>query len=179
MLQSEEVLVLLALAVAEHPAEVLEIGTYMGHITSLMAENLPNAMIHTVDLPENFVSEQNPNVRIPLSDFHLIKQRKVGRDFHGLECKKRIRQHFSDTADWDFRQAGNPAFFFIDGSHTYDYCKNDSEKCLTISARPAVFLWHDCNDDHPGVVKFILEWRSLGRDIRRVLGTNLAYWKTE
>ncbi len=41
-----------------------------------------------------------------------------------------------------------------------------------------VFFWHDVNDLHPDVVKFVNEWRKLGRDIRRVRDRDLVYWKS-
>jgi hypothetical protein len=178
MLPSRDALVLLASLVAEAPKEVLEIGTFMGHTTRLMAENCPESIIHTVDLPLDFTPEIIASDEIPKDDFHLIARRVVGREFVGKPCLMRIKQHFGDTALWDFKQAGNPNFFFIDGSHTYEYCKNDSEKCFELCAGKGVFFWHDVNDLHPGVVEFVNEWRGLGRDIRRVIDTDLGYWKS-
>jgi hypothetical protein len=177
MLPSEQAMALLSILVAEAPSEVLEIGTYMGQTTRQIAENLETATIHTVDLPENFSAEHDPERNIPKDDFHLIARRIVGREFKGHPCANRIKQHFADTARWDFREAGHPTFFFIDGSHTYEYCKNDSEKCFAICGGHGVFIWHDCDERHPGVVRLILEWRQQGRDIRRIVGTPLAYWK--
>ncbi len=178
MLPSDQAMALLALLVAEAPGEVLEIGTFMGHTTRQMAENLPAATVHTVDLPEDFSAEHDPEQSIPKDDFHLIARRMVGREFKMHPCENRIKQHFADTAGWDFREAGHPTFFFIDGSHTYEYCKSDSEKCFELCKGAGVFLWHDCDDTHPGVVRFLSEWRQLGRDIRRISGTPLAYWKS-
>jgi hypothetical protein len=177
MLPSEQAMVLLAILVAESPSEVLEIGTFMGHTTRLMAENLENAIIHTADLPENFSPDNDPEKALVKDDFHLINARTVGREFKSRPCSKRIVQHFVDTATWDFA-VGDPSFFFIDGSHTYDYCKNDSEKCFAVSGGKGVFLWHDCDDTHPGVVRFIKECRAKGMDIRLILGTPIAYWKS-
>jgi predicted O-methyltransferase YrrM len=177
MLPSHQAMVLLAILVAERPKEVLEIGTYMGHTTRQMAENLETATIQTVDLPENF-AESGAKQNLPKDDFHLIEHRVVGREFKDHSCAGRITQHSADTATFDFHQAGNPTFFFIDGSHTYEYCKHDSEECFDLCHGRGVFLWHDCDDLHPGVTKFILEWRQLGRDIKRIAGTSLAYWKS-
>jgi hypothetical protein len=87
-------------------------------------------------------------------------------------------QHFGDTANFNFSKFGNPTFFFIDGSHTYEYCENDSEKCLALCQGKGLFLWHDCDHSHPGVVRFISEWRAAGRNIARIEGTGLAYWKS-
>jgi hypothetical protein len=178
MLPSDQAIALLSILVAEAPEEVLEIGTYMGYTTRQIAENLETAIIHTVDLPKDFSAERDPERNFSKDDFHLISRRIVGREFLGQSCAGRIRQHFADTASWDFRHAGNATFFFIDGSHTYKYCKNDSEKCFELCGGRGVFLWHDCDFLHPGVAKFVSEWRKQGRDIRRISGTALAYWKS-
>jgi hypothetical protein len=113
----------------------------------------------------------------PKDDFHLIERRIVGREFKGLPIEAKIKQHFGDTAVMDFSKLGNAAFFFIDGSHTYEYCKNDSEKCFALCLGKGVFLWHDCDHSHSGVIRFISEWRAAGRDIVRIEETSLAYWK--
>jgi hypothetical protein len=178
MLPSHELLAILAILVAESPKEVLEIGTFMGHTTRQMAENLPSGVVHTVDLPEDFAHGSDPDRRLPKDDFHLIQRRTVGREFKGRPCASRIRQHFADSANWDFSEAGQPTFFFIDGSHTYEYCKSDSEKCFGLCGGRGVFLWHDCDDGHPGVTRFVNEWRAIGRDIARIAGTTIAYWKS-
>jgi hypothetical protein len=169
---------LLSILVAENPSEVLEIGTYMGHTARAMAENLENATIHTVDLPPDFSAKPGIGDSLPKDQYPLTARRSVGREFKGQPCETRIVQHFGDTAVIDFTRIGQPTFFFIDGSHSYEYCKNDSEKCLALCPRGATFLWHDCNEIHPGIVKFILEWRVLGRNIVRIFGTDLAYWKS-
>jgi hypothetical protein len=178
MLPSEQAYALLSVLVAEAPLRVLEIGTFMGHTTRQMAENLEAATIHTVDLPENFSAAVDADGVLPKDDFHLIESRVVGREFKNTPYAARIVQHFGDTAQWDFREAGRPTFFFIDGSHTYEHCRHDSEQCYTLCEGRGVFLWHDCDVTHPGVEKFVREWRTLGRDIRRIEGTPIAYWKS-
>jgi len=177
MLPTEQALALLAILVAEQPREVLEIGTFMGHTTLQMALNLPASAVHTVDLPIDFSPDRDSETTLAKDDFHLIAKRRVGCEFEDRPEASRIVQHFTDTAAWDFSKAGTPSFFFIDGSHTYDYCRSDSEKSLAVAAPGAVFLWHDCDVRHPGVVEFLLEWRHAGRNVKRILGTPLAYWK--
>jgi hypothetical protein len=181
MLPAHEAMALLSILAAENPREVLEIGTYMGHTTRAMAENLNDSIIHTVDLPPDFSEHQDLKGGPPKDDFHLIARRVVGREFKGQAVESHIRQHFGDTAVINFQEFGKPVFFFIDGSHTYEYCKQDSEKCFALCGGAGTFLWHDCNVAnvaHPGVVKFISEWRGLGRNIARIEGTTLAYWKS-
>jgi hypothetical protein len=177
-LPDREAMILLSILAAENPKEVLEIGTFMGHTTRAMAENLNDSIIHTVDLPPDFSACQSSKEGPPKDDFHLIARRVVGRDFKGQSVEARIRQHFGDTAAMNFQEFGKASFFFIDGSHTYEYCKQDSEKCYALCGGVGTFLWHDCDAMHPGVVKFILEWRGLGRNISRIEGTTLAYLKS-
>jgi len=178
ILPTEQAMAVLAILVAENPTTVLEIGTFMGHTTRQMAANLERATIHTVDLPESFDASGNTVSEMPKDDFHLIAARKVGREFRNTPEAARIQQHFGDTATWDFANAGKPTFFFIDGSHTYEYCKSDSEKAYAVCGGRGVFLWHDCDVVHPGVEQFVTEWRALGRNILRIGGTPLAYWKS-
>ena len=177
ILPTEQAVALLAIAVVENPKEVFEIGTFCGHTTKLLAQNLREALIHTIDLPPDFSPGNDPAQKIPKDDFHLINQRTVGREFQNEHGSDRIIQHYGDTADWDFSQVKNATFFFIDGSHTYEYCKNDSEKCYRVCRGKGTFFWHDCDLDHVGVLQFIKEWRALGRNIVRIRGTSLAYWK--
>lgn len=177
MLPYNQSLALLSIAVAELPSSVLEVGTFMGHTTRQLAENLPNALVHTVDLPTEVSQDLLSHSAIPKDDFHLIEKRKVGAEYVGTPEAERIRQHFADTATWDFEPGRDAGLFFIDGSHTYEYCKNDSEKCLAVSKPGSVFVWHDCDPSHPGVAKCLVEWRRLNRDVRRIEGTPLAYWK--
>ena len=122
MLPREQVMVLLALAVAEQPKEVLEIGTFMGYTTSGIAENLPAATIHTIDLPESFTPEGDDVTDIPKDDLHLIQRRSSAKSIVDAlrgPHPTALRRH----SHLGLREAGSPTFFFIHGSHTYEYCK--------------------------------------------------------
>ena len=178
MLAYKEAISLIAILIIESPKEVLEIGTFFGHTTKLMAENLSDAIIHTVDLPEDYSIENDTTKGLVKDDHDLIRKRVVGREFKGCPCEKRIGQYGVDTASWDFQLDGKPTFFFIDGSHTYEYCKNDSDKCFKLCGGKGTFVWHDCDNTHAGIVRLICEWRSLGRNIVRIGGSSLAYFKS-
>jgi hypothetical protein len=177
MLPWEQSVALLCLINLAQPSVVLEIGTYMGFTAKAMARNLPHAVIHTLDLPFDYDAGADPVTDFPKDDFHLIKKRVPGREFLQTAEATRIHQHFGDSATWDFSQAAGANCFFIDGSHTYDYCRLDSEKCHELCGGKGLFLWHDCDNDHPGVVKLITEWIKMGRNIALIEGTCLAYWQ--
>ena len=88
-------------------------------------------------------------------------------------------QHYGDTATWDFRNAQGATFFFIDGSHTYDYARNDTEKALAVSrGHHATFVWRDCDEDHPGVVRWLRDMIAAGHPVRRIAGTHLGILET-
>jgi hypothetical protein len=174
-LPSNQAIDLLALLVAARPQVVLEIGTFMGSTTRAIAMALPDAIIHTVDLPPGDAGAL-ASVDVPKDDYHLIAAREVGREFVGTPFQSRIRQHFCDTSTWDFSAAEGATAFFIDGSHTYEHCKLDSQRCYELCGGEGVFLWHDCDEDHPGVVRALNEWRRLGRDVVRLASSPIAYW---
>jgi hypothetical protein len=176
MLQLEDAVALLTILALVQPAVVLEIGTYMGYTSKSIAANLPGVIVHTLDLPLDFKAESDHVVDLSKDDFHLIAKRQPGREFINTVYRDRIHQHFGDSATWDYQQAAGATFFFIDGSHTYDYARVDSEKCFELCEGKGVFLWHDCDDDHPGVVKALAEWRAKGRSICRIANTRLGYW---
>jgi hypothetical protein len=156
------------------PKCMLEIGTYFGYTTRVLAQNFPETTIHTVDLPQAF-DESNDSGTIPKDDLHLIKRRRVGEAFVNDTSIRNVVQHFGDTATWDFSPAKDSTLFFIDGSHTYDYVRNDTENCLALcNKRRATLLWHDCDRGHPGVVRYLAELVQAGFPIKRVGWTHLA-----
>ncbi len=171
-----ELLALIGVLKANNPEAVLEIGTFMGSTTKSIAQNLPNAVVHTVDLPLGL--EAKESATLDRLDAGLIRRREPGREFLGTPFAARIRQHFQDTAKWDFLGAQGATCFFIDANHSYEYCKNDSERCFELCKGRGVFLWHDCDYFTPGVVRLIKEWRAMGRDVVRITDTSIAYWKS-
>jgi hypothetical protein len=175
MLPWRESVALLSLITVANPAVVLEIGTFMGFTAKVIARSLPNAVVHTLDLPLDFKPDGDASA-IHIDDFHLIQERTPGREFLNTPEAARIRQHFGNSATWDYSLAAGATCFFIDGSHTYEHCKIDSEKCYELCGGKGVFFWHDCDDGHPGVVRFAAEWREQGRALVRIKETNLAYW---
>jgi hypothetical protein len=158
---------LMSIAVDRAPKTVVEIGTLHGHTTRLLALNLPNAQIDTIDLPPDPTMAAGT---LPKDDFHLIIGRRLGEEYRSDPSITNVTQHLGDTAMLPFPDA---EFFFIDGSHTYEYVKNDTEKALAKSAVKTI-VWHDCDANHPGVTKSLRELTDRGLPVKRILGTNLA-----
>ena len=81
-----------------------------------------------------------------------------------------MTQHFGDTATYDFPVA---EFYFIDGAHTYEYARNDTEKALR-STGAKTLMWHDSDAGHHGVTRWLAEMIRSGYPVRQIQDTNLA-----
>lgn len=173
-----ELITLLCVLKSENPEKILEIGTFFGSTTANMAINLPHSVISTVDLPEEISFIELTSGELKKDDFHLIKRRRVGKAFRESETIKNVTQHFGDTATWDFSRAGTDlSFVFIDGSHSYDYVKNDTIESFLVAKREFTILWHDVSLDHSGILKWFDEMLKAGIPVKRLQGTTLGYLK--
>src|SRR5260221_1491730 len=171
-----DIMALLALLDDWKPDLILEIGTFNGATTAAMALNAPGAMIHTVDLPLNFDPAQKEAGAMPKDDFHLIEQRRVGEAYASLPEIKNIVQHFADSSKWDFTPVKGASFFFIDGAHTYEDARNDTEKCLSVGAPRSRFIVHDCDERHADVVRYLFELVRQDKPVVRIKNTSLAFF---
>ena len=165
-----DLLPFLSLFSSIRPAQALEIGTFEGTTTAMMALNSPETLIHTLDLPPE---NRSGETLLDQDDFHLIQKRRLGDSFR-LVPGARILQHHGDSASWDFRAVCEASFAFIDGAHTYAYIRNDTEKTLANCRKPLTVVWHDCDTYHAGVVRWLAEMVVSGHAVRRIRGTALA-----
>jgi hypothetical protein len=154
------------------PRSIVEIGTFRGETTRLLALNCPEATVHTVDLPPAFDVAKDVGA-LQLDDPHLIAQRsRIGEAHRGMP---NVVQHFADTAAWTWEPVQGADFFFIDGAHTYDYVRNDTCRALGAAARPATIVWHDVDAVHPGVVRRLVEMVREGYNVKIPKCTSLAF----
>ena len=62
----------------------------------------------------------------------------------------------SDSAKFDTTPYLNSMdLVFVDGAHSYEYVKNDTEKGLEMLRPGGIIAWHDCTPSHPDVVKYL------------------------
>lgn len=166
-----DLLAVLALVADRKPSVLFEIGTFDGATTAMMALNAPGATVHTLDLPPG----HNPSdSQLKQDDLHLVQMRRVGAEFR-LAPGARFVQHLGDSASWDYAPVREADFVLIDGAHTYDYIRSDTEKCLANCRRPLTVVWHDCDLYHPGVVRWLAEMVASGQPVRRFHGTSVAF----
>jgi predicted O-methyltransferase YrrM len=148
-----------------------EFGTYKGVSTTQLAANLqPDGTLYTLDLPEE--TEQATRLRIHKDVERQIAAEKGKGSLIPAELRSKIEFLRMDSADFD------PASFsekmdlvFVDGAHSVDYVRNDSEKGWRMVRPGGILIWHDCVPNHPDVVRYIL---NCGYATGRISGTSLA-----
>ncbi len=174
-------LAILAQAAAAVPPGgiVVEIGTFDGRTTLNLAINAASADVFTLDLPP----DERAAFALAPGERQYVDKPQPGARFRNCApawrgAARRITQLLGDSAafDWSPYQ-GKAGLVFVDGSHAYEYVRNDSETAMRLVAPGGIVLWHDYGR-WEGVSRALDELdaqRRLG--LRHVAGTSLVVWK--
>lgn len=175
-----ELLSLVSIIAAQQPRILLEVGTFDGNTTLQMALNAPDdAIVHTLDLPPEITSLIKPILDVDLPFVWDTEKRQ--RKYQKTPYEKKIVQHFGDSAAYDFNvfcQKGRVDFAFIDGGHSYECVRSDTEKTMQVLAANAVVVWHDFTPNFPGVFRYLNEL-SATYPLMHITGTSLVYYKKQ
>ena len=163
-----------ALATLAHKVgagRVFEFGTYKGVSTTLLALNLvTGGKVFTLDLPEDHPAYSLP---IPKAEERMIAAEKgKGTLIPGDILDQVVFLHHDSATFDESPYADSMDLVFVDGAHSYEYVKSDSEKGWRMLRKGGVLAWHDCSPNHPDVVRFI---RECGWNPELVQGTALAF----
>ena len=159
------------------PKVIFEIGTLRGSGALHLAGNAPGATVYSLDLAD----AQLPSLSTTMADKDHVDWHSEVKSyfFSGRPEEKRIHCLFGDSAKFDFspwRRAVD--LFFIDGAHSYEYVRNDTQKALECCREGAVIAWHDYGRRGlNGVTRWLHEFRTGGRQLYRVPGGSLAYMR--
>jgi len=157
-------------AAATRPRKILEIGTFRGATALLLAANAPEATVYTLDLPPGADDADLPMTRV---DREIVAVRKDRMMYEGTPEAQRIVQLWGDSASFDFDAVGDGIdLAFIDGAHSYEYVRNDTEKVLPRMRPGGVILWDDYWDPFPGVIRYLNEIGDRG--LAAVVATRLV-----
>lgn len=121
------------------PRIILEIGTSHGKTTALMAQNAPQAVIYTVNIPPEEIAQGGKYVTFSPS------KEETGHYYREKNCAN-VRQIFANTATWE-PDFGPIDVAFIDGCHDADFVYNDTKKVLKNCRPGSIVIWHDFNPD--------------------------------
>ena len=158
---------LVSLAQALGAMSVFEIGTYLGLTAWMLARNLAEAVVHTLDIP----SEHNPTLPVGKDDLHRASRDKLV--YHWLPRNGTVVQHWGDSARFDFSPwYGQVDLVYVDGAHSEPYVRSDTERALEMVSPAGAIVWDDYWRLSPGVVAVLNELDHLER--WRVPGTRLV-----
>lgn len=166
-------LVLCALAQLLGCGSIFEIGTFRGDTSWLLAHNLPQAHVFTLDLPG---PESAQRARLEITDvdeyFHTWER---GARFRDTPESLRITPLVGDSATFDFSPyRGAMDLVYIDASHSYSYVRADTEAALAMLSPTGTIVWDDYTY-YPGIYAYLNELApALDRPIYHLLGTRLA-----
>jgi predicted O-methyltransferase YrrM len=152
---------------------IFEFGTYKGVSTTQLALNLPDdGMVYTLDLPEDHPAY---SLAIPKSEERQIAAETGKGILIPQELRHQVTFVRSDSAKFDTTPyRGMMDLVFVDGAHSYEYVKNDTEKGLEMLRPGGIIAWHDCAPSHPDLVRYLKSLNPLPTLVR---GTALAFSK--
>jgi len=167
-----EALVLSALVKATRTRRVLEIGTFRGWTSYLLASAVGRGgEVLTLDLPPRTKTSHPLEKR----DVYGLSEADVGSTFRTLPLRgAEVTQLWGDSATFDFSPwEGGIDMVLVDGAHTKEYVRNDSARALDVARDGGLVVWHDLKSSCPGVISVLSE---LGRrlDLCHIVGTSLV-----
>lgn len=126
----------IATVCANQPAtNIVEIGTAAGRTTALMATNAPHAVVHTVNIPPEEISQGGQfTTCAPERD-------EIGRVYREMGLEN-VRQILANTASWQ-PDISPVDIALIDGSHDARFVYNDTRLMLDRARPGTILLWHD------------------------------------
>ena len=128
------------------PKTIFEIGTYNGFTTLHMAVNSPeDCKIYTLDLPPGFnLSEAKGNSYDDILVMQLSQENITKRFFKNHPLSHKVVELFGDSSKFDFTPYyGKIDLVFIDGNHSMEFVKKDSENAFKMVSENGLIVWHD------------------------------------
>jgi predicted O-methyltransferase YrrM len=127
-------------------------------------------MVYTLDLPEDHPSY---TLAIPKAEERQIAAETGKGILIPQELRHKVTFLKSDSAKFDTTPyLGSMDLVFVDGAHSYEYVKNDTEKGWEMLRPGGIMAWHDCTSSHPEVVSYLKTYTPIPKMVR---GTTLAF----
>jgi len=177
-----ELMVIAKLAQQAQPKTAFEIGTFDGRTTLNIAANLgPAGAVYTLDLPPAGLG--GTKFELAPGESAFVDKPESGAKFAGTSFANQITQLYGDSANFDFSDyEDRMGLVFVDGSHAYDYVHQDTLTALRLAAAGAIILWHDYQQDWPGVIRALNEAKATNpacSSLGRIEGTSLVLLRRE
>jgi len=143
MTHLEDYRALAAIGLRHRPRRIFEIGTFLGITSNFLLELLPETQVVSIA----YVNQKWNLFRSRYNNSSL-QMREIGSQVRPKN-RPRFRQLYGDShqlqAETLIRKFGQFDMIFIDGDHTYQGVKQDTELCLQLLAPGGALCWHDAN----------------------------------
>jgi hypothetical protein len=125
----------------------LEIGTWYGSTLFELARRFPTKTFHSVDFLE---------IELP---YKCAMTTRASRQDIGKYAKDlpNVRLHYIESKEFEYGNK-NIGLVFIDGNHSYEGVKLDTDKALEYfkkEKKSGIICWHDSNNNYFGVPKYL------------------------
>jgi hypothetical protein len=159
---------------ALRPKKIFETGTFRGVGTLTMALNAPEAEIYTLDLPEQYTDAEVETLSKGDKEWVRLSRTSTGFAFLGHPAAARIHQLRGNSLTFTPPDVlTNTDLCFIDGGHSYECIKADTETALKILAPNGVIVWDDYAWFIDGVSQYLSELRH-SLPLYRIAGSQLV-----
>jgi hypothetical protein len=163
-MQMTELSALIYLIRGTRAATFLEIGTFDGLVVQNVLTNCPSVTaITTIDLPNELHQQYGIGLKYDIDrvNAEMLNTVQIGARFANHPRNSIVKQLRIDSALLTAEVLSPPKFdtFLIDGCHTYEYCKGDSEFAAAHLRSGGFVMWHDFGKLHNlgGVTQYLLE----------------------
>jgi predicted O-methyltransferase YrrM len=149
-----EVIAMCSLVKVRQPKTIFEIGTFHGYATAHFALNTPpGTNIYTLDLPPQIeLAKLSEKPGFWRTDMEAVMQRQWFDHIRNLGLERRVTYLLGDSKTFDYSPyAGKMDLVFVDGAHSYDYVKSDSENARSMLSANGIIVWHDYGETGQGV----------------------------
>ena len=164
---------------ALQPKKILEIGTFRGAGALTMALNATWSEIYTVDLPDDEDGEAVAGLTRGDKTWVRLSQGCKGAAFVGDPVESRIHQIRADSMKMDASEfIRNADFCFVDGGHSYECIKADTENALKVLSPNGVIVWDDYTWFVEGVSRYLRELSKV-LPLKRIAGSQYVIYRRQ
>jgi predicted O-methyltransferase YrrM len=162
---------------ALQPRKIFETGTFRGVAALTMVLNAPEAEVYTLDLPEKYTVAEVETLSKGDKEWVRLSRSSIGFAFAGHPAAPRIHQLHGDSLTFDPPTfLANTDLCYIDGGHSYECIKADTETALKILSPNGVIVWDDYTWFIDGVSEYLTELRKT-LPLHRIAGSQLVLYR--
>jgi predicted O-methyltransferase YrrM len=170
--------------------KIVEIGTYIGYSTAIIALNSKRgAEIASIDLPSISPTADCEQTTRKLLQDNWQKNDEFLRNYQQLkgpyyvdelpeEYRKKVDLIKCDSTEIDasiLSKLTNADLVFIDGGHSYEIVENDTNLALAALKSSGLIIWHDFESKiHHEVTKFVRDQFTVNESVLHIENTMLA-----